>query len=197
MHRTHRAGHGSATRLGRPAQGRHVALIRLAFVFPLQLLAAVFGFLGRDGIAGTSIGGLAGTWLAIALVHLDLQPDGTSDALGLFLLVAAMAMLIAAGGALTSELVPAAVFATAAIRFATTGVAQLSADDTWKTTAGVVGLVLAALAIYAATAAALEDAMRRPVLPAGRRGLGLQAVTGSLPERVSEIQHEPGVRQQL
>ena len=52
----------------------------------------------------------------------------------------------------------------------------------WKATAGVIGLVLCALALYAALAMALEDALGRTVLPLGRR---------------APIDGEPGVREQL
>src|SRR5690242_17452 len=45
-----------------PTEGRSVALILLAFVFPLQLLASVLGFLARDVVAGTGMGLLSGTW---------------------------------------------------------------------------------------------------------------------------------------
>lgn len=48
--------------------------------------------------------------------------------------------------------------------------------------AGIVGLVLCAVAIYTALAMALEDALGRTVLPIGRS----EAIDG-----------EPGVRQQL
>jgi succinate-acetate transporter protein len=39
-----------------PTEGSDVALILIAFVFPLQLLVAVFGYLGRDVVAGTGMG---------------------------------------------------------------------------------------------------------------------------------------------
>jgi succinate-acetate transporter protein len=66
-----------------PEQGSDAALIIQAFVFPLQLVASIFGCLGRDVIAGTGMGVLAGTWLAIALVTLTAPaPGATSDALG-------------------------------------------------------------------------------------------------------------------
>jgi succinate-acetate transporter protein len=48
-----------------PSDGMDVALILTAFVFPLQLVASVFGFLARDVVAGTGMGILAGTWLAV------------------------------------------------------------------------------------------------------------------------------------
>src|SRR4051812_29709086 len=152
-------------------QGKDVALILLAFVFPLQLVASVFGYLGRDVVAGTGMGILAGTWLSIALVTLTApRPGATSDALGLFLLLAGTAMLIPASAALGGKLAAAAVLFTTAARFACTGMFQLTASDTWEDVAGVVGLVLLAVALYAALAMALEDAQRRTVLPLGRRG---------------------------
>ena len=165
-----------------PIDGAQVGIILIAFVFPLQLVASVFGFLARDVVAGTGMGLLAGTWLSIGLVTLTGEPGATSDALGLFLLLAAIAMLVPASAAAAGKLVAAAVLATTALRFATTGLYQLTAADGWKTTAGIVGLALCALAVYAALAMALEDASRRTVLPLGRRA-GIDA--------------EPGVREQL
>jgi succinate-acetate transporter protein len=63
-----------------------------------------------------------------------------------------------------------------------TGAYELTTADGWKTAAGVVGLVLCVLAVYAALAMALEDVLDRTVLPIGRRG---------------PIDGEPGVRPQL
>ncbi len=82
-----------------PTDGSQVALIIVAFVFPLQLLASVFGYLARDVVAGTGMGLLSGTWLSIGLVKLTSEPGATSDALGLFLLLAATAMLVPAAAA--------------------------------------------------------------------------------------------------
>jgi succinate-acetate transporter protein len=162
--------------------GSQVALILIAFVFPLQLVASVLGFLARDVVAGTGMGILCGTWLSIGLVTLTGEPGTTSDALGLFLLLAAIAMLVPASAAATGKLVAAAVLGTTALRFATTGVFQLTTTDGWKATAGVIGLILCALAVYAAFAMALEDALGRTVLPLGRR---------------AAIDGEPGVREQI
>ena len=166
----------------KPTEGENVALILIAFVFPLQLLASVFGFLARDVAAGTGMGLLSGTWLSIGLVLLTSDPGATSDALGLFLLLAAVAMLVPAAAAATGKLAAAAVLGTTALRFATTGLYELTAAEGWKTLAAIVGLALCALALYAALAMALEDALQRTVLPLGRR---------------DEIEGEPGVREQL
>src|SRR4051812_44840355 len=56
------------------SQGQDVALILIAFVFPLQLVSSVFGYLARDVVAGTAMGILAGTWLSVALVMLTSEP---------------------------------------------------------------------------------------------------------------------------
>ena len=84
-------------------QGKPVALILIAFVVPLQAVASMLGFLARDGAAGTGMGILAGTWLSVALVTLAGRPGATSDALGLLLLVASVAMLVPASAALRGQ----------------------------------------------------------------------------------------------
>jgi hypothetical protein len=111
-----------------PGEGQNVAIILIAFVFPLQLLASVLGYLARDVVAGTGMGLLAGTWLSMGLVTLTAPPGSTSDALGLFLLLAGAAMLVPAAASATGKLVPAALLATTAARFATTGIYQLTAS---------------------------------------------------------------------
>jgi succinate-acetate transporter protein len=166
-------------------EGTSVALILLAFVFPLQLLTSIFSYLGRDVVAGTGMGILAGTWLSIALVVLTSPAGATSHALGLLLLVAGVAMWLPASTATAAKLVPAAVLATAGLRFILTGLYELTASVTWEHVAGVVGVLLCALGLYAALAMTLEDALHRTALPLGRRG---QART---------VEAEAGVRQQL
>lgn len=180
-----------------PAEGKKVALCVLAFTVPLQFTASVGGFLSRDGVAATGMGLLSGIWAAVALVLFTSQPGSTSDALGLFLLVAGVAMWAPASAAAASKLVPAAVLGTAGLRFLLTGVYQLTADEGWEDAAGLVGLVLAALAVYAAYAAEYEDTLKRQVLPLGRRGRGEVAMQGTYVQQVAELAKEPGVRQQL
>jgi uncharacterized protein len=178
-------------------EGESVALILIAFVFPLQLLACILGYLARDVVAGTGMGILAGSWLSVAVVQLTSGPGATSSALGLFLLVAGLALLVPAAAAASGKLVPAAVLATTAVRFAVTGLYELTGGGGWETAAGVVGLALCALALYAALAMALEDAGRATVLPLLRRGAGRASVGGSLDEQVERIEREAGVREQL
>jgi len=189
----------SALQLGwlAPDQQRPVALALLAFVFPLQLLGSVLGFLSRDSVAGTGMGILAGTWLTTGLVQLTSPPGSTSDGLGLFLVVAGMAMLVPAAGAALGKLVPAAVLLTTSLRFLTSGIYQLTAGRGWKLAAGWVGVLLFAVAVYAALAAELEDVRGKPALPTGRRAKGKLSIEGTLLDQVMDVHHEPGVRRQL
>ena len=102
-----------------------------------------------------------------------------------------------ASAAAAGKLVPSLVLATAGLRFVLTGIYEISGSGTWKHVAGVVGLILAALAVYAAYAAEYEDVLKRPVLPLGRRGKGREAVEGTYAQQVAALAHDPGVRQQL
>ena len=178
-------------------EGKTVALCLLAFTVPLQFTASVVGFLARDGVAATGMGLLSGIWAAVGLVVFTSEPGTRSDALGLFLLVAAVAMWAPASAAAASKVVPAAVLGTAGLRFLLTGIWELTGDEGWENAAGIVGLLLAVLAVYAAYAAELEDALKRRVLPLGRRGKGELAVRGTYAQQVAELAKEPGVRQQL
>jgi succinate-acetate transporter protein len=179
-----------------PQESHQVGLIIIAFVVPLQFLASVLGFLARDVGAGTGMGILSGTWLSVGLITLTGTPGSTSDALGLLLLLSAAAMLVPALAA-SGKLVAAAVLTTAALRFAVTGIYQLTGNQAWKTTAGMVGLALCALGVYTALAMALEDSRKRTVLPLLRRNVGANALHDEVAHQVSEIEHEAGIRAQL
>jgi len=178
-------------------QGRQVALVMIGFAFLAQALAAVFGLLARDGTAATAMATLALTWLVAGWVMNTSPPGGTSRALGLFLIFSGSAMALIAVTAALSKLVPAAVFIVAALRFFATAGYHLGGGQGWQRVAGVIGLALFALAMYAAWAANLEDAVGRTVLTLGRRGNVKGSVTGSLLEQTKDVVTENGVREQL
>jgi uncharacterized protein len=180
-----------------PTERKQVALCILAFTVPLQFTASLLGFFARDGVAATGMGLLAGIWAVVGLVTFTGSPGVTSDALGLFLLLAGIAMWAPASSAATSKVVPALVLSTAGLRFLVTGLYQLTSNKLWEDTAGVIGLVLAAFAVYAAYAVEFEDVLQRPVLPLGRRGEGEMAMKGTYAQQIANVAHEPGVRQQL
>lgn len=180
-----------------PSEGKQVALCILAFTVPLQFTASLLGFLARDGVAATGMGLLSGIWAVVGLVMFTGKPGSTSDALGLFLFVSGIAMWAPASSAVASKLIPALVLSTAGLRFVVTGLYQLTSNEAWEDTAGVIGLLLAGFAIYAAYAAEFEDVLKRPVLPLGRRGKGELAVRRTYADQIGNVAHEPGVRQQL
>ena len=183
--------------LGWVDEQNQVGLILLAFTVPLQLVASIFGFLARDTVAATGMGLLSGIWPAIALVLLASPSGSTSDALGLFLLVAGVAMLLPAIGAALSKVAAGLVLGTAGLRFFLGGVHQLTAAEGWENTAGLVGLLLAVFAVYAAFAIELEDVQGREILPLGRRREGVVAVDGSLFDQLRRIDSEPGGKRPL
>ena len=172
-----------------------VGLILIAFVFPLQLVASIFGFLARDTIAGTAMAVLAGTWLAVGLVDVTSAPGEPSDALGLLLIVAALALLVQAAATL-GKLVAAALLLATALYFGTSAFLELTESGTWEDISGGIGLAVALLGLYAALALELEDAGLGP-LPLGRRGPGARAMRGDLVDQAEGAESEAGVREQL
>ena len=189
----------SAVQLGwiPPDQGRIAGLTALVATVPLQLTAAVFGFLTRDPVAATGMGLLAGTWGTVALTTLTSAPGATSAGLGVLLVTAGLAMQVPAASAAASKLVPAAVMSLAGFRFAVTGIYEITGSAAWKAAAGWTGLALAALALDAALALELEGTQSRTVLPLGRRGAGQAAVRGEGPTDAGALASESGVRPQL
>ena len=165
------------------SQTQQMGFLLLVAVVPIQLLACAFAFPARDGAAASTVGILAATWAAYGLAKLVSLPSLTSHPLGLFLLMAGGVLL---GGAIsqgTGKLLPALVIGLAALRFAINGIYELSGSEPWQDAAGVIGLVVAAGAVYLVWALSLEDARDRTVLPVLRRGRG--------------VEHEPGIRAQL
>jgi len=174
-----------------------VGLVLIAFSFPLQLTASIFGFLDRDTAAATSFGVQGAMWLVVGLDRLLSPPGRTSHALGVLLCAAAAWVALGAIGASLGKLVPAAVLLLAASRFLLTGLYELTASSALEHVAGVVGLVLVGLCAYALLALELESLQRRTVLPLLRRGSGREAMTAGLEDQAARLEHEAGVREQL
>ncbi|MFI1522469.1 hypothetical protein [Kitasatospora cineracea] len=185
----------SGLQLGWVPSGRshQVALVMLGFAFPAQLVACLYGFLCRDAAAATGMGTLAATWLTFALITLLAPPGSRSGTSGLLLLMAGTALLVPAVAALDKAVV-CAVLATAATRFLLTGAYEYTGGGAWKTAAGVVGLLLTAMALYTALALELEGQRHRTALPTLRRGRQPGTLTAP---RTETLAQEPGVRPEL
>jgi succinate-acetate transporter protein len=173
------------------SESKDVALVLIAFVFPLQFVSAVLAFLARDGSIGTGIGLVAGGWLVVGLATLTSPPGSTGNALGVFLLALALQLVAPVFAALPAKTVAAAVVAGTAFRFAVTAIYELSGSGAWQNVAGSVGLGLFALALFGGFAFELSDARQGSgPLPIGRAEGGRPV--GSDP--TEHLDREPGVR---
>lgn len=176
------------------SESKDVALVLIGLVFPLQMVATVFALLARDGAAAEGLGLSGGGWLVIGLVTLTSPPGSTSNALGVFLLTIGACMLVSSIASASSKTVAAVIIAGVGLRFATTGVYELSADGSWETIAGICGLGLFALAFYGGLAMTLADARQGEApLPIGR-GPGGKPVESA---PAAGVEREPGVRPKL
>jgi uncharacterized protein len=179
------------------SQTSYAGLAVMIFVFPLQAVSSVYGFLARDSIAGTGMGLLAGGWLVTGTLTYLAPPGQATGALGLLLLGVATALLVPITVGAASKPLASLVMAGTSLRFFLTAAYQLSGSTGWKNTAAAEGLLLALLAIYAALAFELEDNRLRTVLPTLRRGAGRQAMTGTMTDELAQLHREAGVRRQL
>src|SRR6185437_3823899 len=136
-------------------QSTQVGLILVAVPFVLQLLASIWAYLARDGASGAALGILATTWLAIGLIHIS-SGAGSNSANGILLVSAAAVLAASAFTVALSNTLAGCVFLIAAARFAVEGIYQLGAPAAWRDASGILGLALAALALYAVLAFDLE-----------------------------------------
>ena len=151
-----------------PLQSSVVAVAVIVFSVPLQWIACVLGFLGRDAVVGSSNGILAGTWAAVSLVTITHPLLLTHAGLGVVLIASGGVLLISTLGT-GAKPVAGVVLLGAAGRFVVTGIYELTGSPAWKSTAGWWGIALAAVAFYGALAFELEGAYGRTILPTGRK----------------------------
>lgn len=181
-----------------PAQAKSIPLLILGFAVPLQLLASVFGFLGRDALVGTGFGIFTGIWLAFGLVGLSSGLTTTSPVLGVFFLSCGVLFALLMGGGIAGGKAAAgAVILAGSARFVLSGLYELTSSTGVEHAAGIVGLVFVTVAGYVGLATLLEDSAHRSILPTGRRGSARAAIEEGLDSQLSELQHEAGVREQL
>lgn len=178
------------------SEGSTIALSVLVFTVPLQLVAAVIGFLSRDPVAATGMGLLAGTWAAASISTFRAPPGAASDGLGVMLVAAAAALLVPAVAG-RAKGVAALVMLVSSVRFAVTGIAELTGAPAWLSGAGWVGIGLAAISLYAALAFELEGTEHHDVLPTARRGEAREAIDLDHRADTKELHSEPGAREQL
>jgi uncharacterized protein len=175
-----------------------IPLLLLGFAVPLQLVATIFAFLGRDSMVGTGFGIFTGSWLAFGLNGLVNGVTSTSHVMGVFFLaVGALFVLLMGGGVTAGKVAAGGIVFFGSLRFILSGLYELTSSTGVEHAAGVIGLVFVGVAAYAGLAALLEDTARRTILPIGRRGTAAAALTHGLDAQLAELEHEAGVREQL
>lgn len=179
------------------AQTHTIALCLVAFVVPLQLISFVISYLSRDEGTASALATLAGTWLAAGLVLNTSPPGHRSSALGLLLFGATAALLIPIVVTAASKPLISVVLLVTAARFLTSGLYEVHAGSTWRDVAGVIGIVVAVLAWYAAIAFALEAGHRRAIVPVFRRGGHASPDPSSNDDPFGPVDYDAAVRSQL
>lgn len=170
-------------------------LILIAVPFVLQLLASILSYLARDGAAGAATGVLSGTWLALGLSHITAGTGRPIAVMGLLMLATAGVLALSAVAISVGKPLPGTVFMLAALRFALSGIYELSGVSVWQSIAGVAGLVVCAGAAYCVLAFELEGQQHRTVLPTLRRGRAELAMSDGAAGQLDGVGREPGVRQ--
>lgn len=178
------------------AEQRNVAEILIAFVFPLELLAAVFAFLARDTLGATTLGLFTTSWVTLGWGELSSPPGSTSITTGIYLFGFSMAIVLLALLSSLGKPFFTLLLLTAAMRQILVGTYEIGAGHELEKVSGGFGLALAALAMYGGAALGLEDARHREVLPLFRRGPAQEAFEG-FDAQLERLESEPGVRQQL
>jgi succinate-acetate transporter protein len=176
---------------------RQVAVILVAFTGPLEALAAVFAFLGRDVGSGTAFSILGGSWVLTGLSMLSAAPGARSPVLSAFDFVLALILLLLAGSAIAGKPALGMLLVASGVRFVLSGLQQLSGQVTLAHWSGIIGLVIAAVGLYGGLATIPEDSRGRLVLPTGRRGRARESLEEGLDAQLAGVQSEAGVRNQL
>jgi succinate-acetate transporter protein len=125
------------------------------------------------------------------------QPGTRSQALGVFLICVGGTMVVLIAGASFGKFGPALVLVIGASRFAVAGLYELIGGSGLEHAAAIIGLALAAAALYSALATEIEDVQGEIKLPMGRRNLAREAFEGQFDRQLQRIEREAGVRQQL
>lgn len=188
---------GDANGWLQPSERHTVGLLLAAFVFPLELVCAIFAFLARDTFGATGLGIFTPTWLALGLANLMASQDARSHAIGLFEFGFAFAVVLLAVAAMAGKPLIGAIMLVAAARSALAGVHEWGGPSWAWTTAGWLGVAIFATAMYGGLAFLLEDVGKKEVLPVFRRGASKESLEGDLASQLSQLGDEAGVRQTL
>ena len=180
-----------------PTQGKDIGLMLVAFVGPLELLAAVIAFLARDTMAGVALGLFAGSWLLTGFATMQAKPGTLSSAQGYFLIAFCIAVGLLSLVAWLGQPLIAMLLTVSIVRAVLSAVYQLGGGRGWNHVAGWLALAIFCVAMYGGLAFLLEDSKGHAVLPLGRRGSSREAIEEGLDVQLAGLADEPGVRKHL
>jgi uncharacterized protein len=165
-----------------------------------QLLAGMWSYRARDGIA-TAMHGMWGSfWLAYGILNLLAAtgaitiPTGAFPELGYWFLALAA---ITAAGALAATFENLGLFSVLGVLAAGAAFAAihyLTGSSSWETIAGYVLMASSFLAFYVATAMMLEGAAGKVILPLGKPKTEANRPGGQVTHPIGWTLGEPGVR---
>ncbi len=178
------------------AEVRSAGVLMAAFVFPLELVAAVFAALSRDTAAATTLGLFATSWLGLGLLDV-LDPAAQTDrAIGVFLVAFAIMLLPLMVTALAGKQLLGGMLALSIARAAFQAAHELGGPGWTDTADGITALVIVAGALYTGTAFLIEGVRgHTPLVP--RRGPAAGALSHGVPDQFQRLPLDPGVRDQL
>jgi hypothetical protein len=189
------AGLGSGW-LSTAQEVRSAGVLMAAFVFPLELITAVFAALGRDTAVAATLGLYATSWLGLGLLDVLDPTEATNRSVGVFLAAFTIMLLPLMLTALFAKPLLAAVLGLSVVRAGLQASYELGGPGWTSTADGIAALAVMAAALYAGTAFLIED-MRGGTALMPRRGPAADAVTEEVSEQFRQQPHDPGVREQL
>ena len=105
-----------------PVSEQHdVGLVLAAYVFPLELIAAIFAFLARDTLGATTLGLFTTSWLTLGLADALTQPGRRSVTFAVYLFGFAAAVVLLAGMSALGKPFFSLLLLLAAVRMALSG----------------------------------------------------------------------------
>lgn len=174
-----------------------VAVLLLTFTAPLELLGAVFALLARDVGAGTALGVFGATWVSTGVSQLLAPPGARSPVTGAFSLSLAAIFAVLALAARSGKPALGVLLTLATARFLCSGLYAATGVRGLQVAAGCLGLLIVVFSLYGGLALLLEDGSGHTVLPLGRRGRARDSFDAGLPEQLTVLDSEAGVRNQL
>ncbi|NHD15929.1 MULTISPECIES: GPR1/FUN34/YaaH family transporter [Actinopolyspora] len=176
---------------------RVLFLLLAAFVFPVQLIAGIFAFHGREPVAATALNLIAFSWPATALITV-LSPAAPSRPLvGALDVLIGVVLAMLCPVALAGKPLLGAVVLLGSARYVLNGVQEFTGSGTVQFASAVVGGAVLLMGFYGGLALILEDTKHRTVLPFPRLGEARRALQTDLVDQAASVTREAGVRRQL